>query len=88
MKRESLEASDVVAIGCHGQSLVEGRYQRCTLPAERHIAAAEIPDHGNAGRRDNLANLSLLFPGQPVRGFDTGPGNMLLDAWIWRNQGD
>ncbi|WP_210505024.1 anhydro-N-acetylmuramic acid kinase, partial [Pantoea ananatis] len=29
----------------------------------------------------------LLIPGQPVRGFDTGPGNMLLDAWIWRNQG-
>ena len=23
-------------------------------------------------------------PGQPVRGYDTGPGNMLMDAWIWR----
>lgn len=20
-----------------------------------------------------------------MRGFDTGPGNMLMDAWIWRN---
>ena len=34
-----------------------------------------------------IANLSLLIPGQPVRGFDTGPGNMLMDAWIWRSLG-
>ncbi|MBD9249955.1 MAG: DUF890 domain-containing protein [Cronobacter sakazakii] len=34
-----------------------------------------------------IANLSLLFPGQPVKGFDTGPGNMLMDAWIWRQKG-
>ena len=27
-----------------------------------------------------IANLSLLLPGTPVRGFDTGPGNMLMDA--------
>ncbi len=27
-----------------------------------------------------IANVSLLAPGQPVRGYDTGPGNMLLDA--------
>ncbi len=24
--------------------------------------------------------MSLLAPGQPVRGYDTGPGNMLLDT--------
>lgn len=34
-----------------------------------------------------IANLSLLIPGQPVKGFDTGPGNMLLDAWCWSEQG-
>lgn len=22
-----------------------------------------------------------------MRGFDTGPGNMLMDPWIWRQQG-
>ncbi|CAK8738553.1 Anhydro-N-acetylmuramic acid kinase [Sodalis praecaptivus] len=32
-----------------------------------------------------IANLSLLQPGQPIRGYDTGPGNMLLDAWTWRH---
>lgn len=29
-----------------------------------------------------IANVSLLAPGDPVRGFDTGPGNTLLDNWI------
>lgn len=28
-----------------------------------------------------IANLTLLVPGLPVRGFDTGPANCLMDAW-------
>ncbi|MGH8601232.1 MAG: anhydro-N-acetylmuramic acid kinase [Gammaproteobacteria bacterium] len=35
-----------------------------------------------------FSNLSLLEPGQPVRGFDCGPGNVLLDAWIQRQRGE
>lgn len=34
-----------------------------------------------------FSNLSLLEPEQPVHGFDCGPGNVLLDAWIQRHQG-
>lgn len=34
-----------------------------------------------------VANLTDLKPGQAVRGFDCGPGNLLLDAWIERHQG-
>jgi anhydro-N-acetylmuramic acid kinase len=34
-----------------------------------------------------IANLTDLKPGSPVRGFDCGPGNLLLDAWIERHQG-
>ncbi|HRL21525.1 MAG TPA: anhydro-N-acetylmuramic acid kinase [Alcaligenes sp.] len=34
-----------------------------------------------------IANISLLLPNQAVSGFDTGPANMLLDAWIQRHQG-
>lgn len=29
-----------------------------------------------------FSNLSLIQAGQPVSGFDSGPGNVLLDAWI------
>ncbi|MDP2135801.1 MAG: anhydro-N-acetylmuramic acid kinase [Sulfuritalea sp.] len=34
-----------------------------------------------------IANVTDLKPGQPVHGFDCGPGNLLMDAWIERHQG-
>ena len=34
-----------------------------------------------------IANLTVLAPGKPAIGFDTGPGNVLLDAWIARHRG-
>lgn len=34
-----------------------------------------------------IGNLSLLAPGRPIRGFDTGPANGLLDAWCQRHIG-
>jgi anhydro-N-acetylmuramic acid kinase len=33
-----------------------------------------------------IANLTVLTPGTPVRGFDCGPGNLLMDAWIERHK--
>lgn len=35
-----------------------------------------------------FSNLSLIEPGKPVSGFDCGPGNVLLDAWIHQQRGD
>jgi anhydro-N-acetylmuramic acid kinase len=29
-----------------------------------------------------IANVTVLAPGEAVRGFDTGPGNTLLDLWV------
>ena len=34
-----------------------------------------------------IANISLLLPGRDVFGFDTGPANMLLDAWVNKHEG-
>lgn len=34
-----------------------------------------------------IANLTILVPHQPIVGFDTGPGNCLLDNWIEKCQG-
>lgn len=34
-----------------------------------------------------IANITSLAPMHPTRGFDTGPGNMLLDAWAAKHLG-
>lgn len=34
-----------------------------------------------------FSNITVLTPGKPVSGFDCGPGNVLLDAWISRHLG-
>ncbi|MGE4369221.1 MAG: anhydro-N-acetylmuramic acid kinase [Burkholderiaceae bacterium] len=34
-----------------------------------------------------MANVTLLRPGAPVIGFDTGPANVLLDLWIHEHRG-
>lgn len=35
-----------------------------------------------------MSNVTLLAPGQPVRGFDCGPANVLMDGWIERIRGE
>ncbi|MCE2988576.1 MAG: anhydro-N-acetylmuramic acid kinase [Burkholderiales bacterium] len=34
-----------------------------------------------------IANITVLNPGEPVWGFDCGPGNCLMDYWISEHQG-
>ncbi|KLV09659.1 anhydro-N-acetylmuramic acid kinase [Photobacterium aquae] len=34
-----------------------------------------------------IANISVLRPDMPVLGYDTGPGNMLMDAWVYQHLG-
>ena len=34
-----------------------------------------------------IGNISVLHPDGRVSGFDTGPGNVLMDGWIARHQG-
>ncbi|MCM1512230.1 MAG: anhydro-N-acetylmuramic acid kinase [Oxalobacter formigenes] len=34
-----------------------------------------------------IANISILGSDGTTKGFDTGPGNILMDAWIAKNQG-
>jgi anhydro-N-acetylmuramic acid kinase len=35
-----------------------------------------------------IANVSVIRPGKAIVGFDTGPGNTLLDAWIQSCRGE
>lgn len=67
-----------IALGGQGAPLVPGfHYALLMHPVERRVVL-------NLG---GIANISLLAPDVAVRGYDTGPGNMLLDAWIWRRLG-
>jgi anhydro-N-acetylmuramic acid kinase len=51
-----------------------------------HAALFGRPDRARAVLNvGGVANVTLLVPGEPVRGFDTGPGNSLLDLWFGRH---
>ncbi|EAR0001071.1 anhydro-N-acetylmuramic acid kinase [Salmonella enterica subsp. diarizonae] len=64
-----------IALGGQGAPLV---------PAFHHALLGHPTEKRMVLNIGGIANLSLLFPGQAVRGYDAGPGNMLMDAWIWR----
>src|SRR5690554_147950 len=62
-----------VAAGGQGAPLVPAFHE--TLFAHAALRRAVL----NVG---GFSNLTLLQPAQPATGFDCGPGNVLLDAWI------
>src|SRR5690606_17067218 len=123
LQREGLSASDIRAIGSHGQTVRHEPARGFTVqignPAllaeltgievvadfrRRDVAAggqgaplvpafheALFDQDGGAKAVLNIggfSNLSLIEPGRDVRGFDCGPGNVLLDAWIDKSSGE
>lgn len=53
-----------------------------------HAATFGSPDEIRAVVNiGGMANVTLLSPDDGVTGFDTGPGNVLLDAWHQRHHG-
>lgn len=56
------------------------------VPAFHHAMFAAPPVHRIILNIGGIANLTDLGTAT-VRGFDTGPGNMLMDAWIQRHLG-
>ena len=53
-----------------------------------HAACFTAPEASAVLNVGGIANLSLLpADGSPVRGFDTGPGNVLMDSWMRRTRG-
>ncbi|MCR8924401.1 anhydro-N-acetylmuramic acid kinase [Dasania sp. GY-MA-18] len=63
--------------------------QGAPLAPAFHQAAFASPDTNrvivNIG---GMANITPLIKGQATQGFDTGPGNVLLDYWIAKNIGE
>ena len=67
-----------VAAGGQGAPLVPAFHQaQFGLPGQTRVVV-------NIG---GIGNISVLHADGTVRGFDTGPGNVLMDGWIGRHQG-
>lgn len=67
-----------VAAGGQGAPLVPAFHRALFARPDRARAVVNI---------GGIANVTLLVPGDAVRGFDTGPGNVLLDLWHARHGG-
>ena len=67
-----------VAAGGHGAPLVPAFHAQ-QFASNENLAIVNI---------GGIANLTLLPKDGEVSGFDCGPGNMLMDAWIFDQQGN
>ena len=66
-----------LAAGGHGAPLVPAFHAQ-QFSANQNVAVLNL---------GGIANLTLLPKNGEVRGFDCGPGNLLMDAWIADQQG-
>lgn len=67
-----------VAAGGQGAPLVPAFHARCFADAAADVAVLNV---------GGIANLTLLPAAGPVRGFDCGPGNVLMDLWTLQHRG-
>ncbi|MCK6264877.1 anhydro-N-acetylmuramic acid kinase [Vibrio sp. ZSDE26] len=61
-----------MALGGQGAPLVPAFHHAIFTPTDSSIVVLNI---------GGISNISVLRPNKKALGFDTGPGNMLMDAW-------
>ena len=66
-----------MALGGQGAPLVPPFHRQFFARADQRIAVVNI---------GGMANVTLLDNGQLTGGFDTGPGNVLMDSWIQQHR--
>ncbi len=66
-----------VAAGGQGAPLVPAFHESVFAKSQRTRAVLNV---------GGFSNLSLLSSDNPTHGFDCGPGNVLMDAWIQRHK--
>lgn len=67
-----------IAAGGQGAPLVPAFHEAVFRSSEVHRVILNL---------GGIANITDLSPASATKGFDTGPGNVLLDAWIFRHDG-
>ncbi len=83
-----LTGIDVIA-DFRSRDIAAGGQGAPLVPAFHHALFAQQGEDRVVVNIGGIANISIL-PGslsRPVTGFDTGPGNVLLDAWIAQHDG-
>ncbi|OIQ24468.1 anhydro-N-acetylmuramic acid kinase [uncultured Vibrio sp.] len=68
-----------MALGGQGAPLVPAFHSTIFSPKTSTVVALNI---------GGISNISVLRPNNKVLGYDTGPGNMLMDAWGQRHTGN
>ncbi len=68
-----------MALGGQGAPLVPAFHHTIFHPQESSVVVLNI---------GGISNISVLRPNQPTLGYDTGPGNMLMDAWADKHTGE
>jgi anhydro-N-acetylmuramic acid kinase len=82
------ERTGIVTIAdFRGADVAAGGQGAPLLPALHAALLADVSAARAIVNLGGIANLTLLIPGEPVRGFDTGPANCLMDAWSARLRG-
>ncbi|MBA1187093.1 anhydro-N-acetylmuramic acid kinase [Stutzerimonas nitrititolerans] len=80
------ELTGISVVGDFRRRDVAAGGQGAPLVPAFHEAMFSDPKHTRAVLNiGGFSNLSLLAPGMTTLGFDCGPGNVLLDAWIQRH---
>lgn len=93
----TLQIGDLSTISAHCAITCIGDFRRADMArggqgapiAPAFHAALLQPLETNQGivNIGGMANISIKKPKAPIHGFDTGPGNVLLDSWIQSHQG-
>lgn len=68
-----------MALGGQGAPLVPAFHHTIFHPQDSSVVVLNI---------GGISNISVLRPNQPTLGYDTGPGNMLMDAWVDKHIGE
>ena len=83
------EASRITVVADFRSRDIAAGGQGAPLVPAFHAAIFALPDtHRVVVNIGGIANLTDLPAGGTVRGFDTGPGNTLMDAWCERHTGE
>ncbi len=76
-----------VAADFRSRDMAAGGQGAPLVPAFHAVAFAASAEARVIANIGGIGNVTVLVSGQPVLGYDTGPGNCLMDIWTQRHLG-